>query len=163
MEHGDDGHHIHQLVQSLPTRRAQSLDHAVGRGCGQRQHQRERSHAGQNEGVFHHVLQHRAEAEVVHQPQVASEVQHGIAESKQPQHAAQPRQLSPAREFAQRRDDQGQQQKAQSPEARGPDQRLFRIGAELHTERTPHQQTQRREAQHEQKGLEPTCLQSQAA
>jgi len=84
---------------------------------------------------------------------VAQQVQQGIEEGVDAQHAPKARQRGQPRRQAQRGHGQGQAQQAQRPVAHGADQRLGRVGAQAVERRRVHQPGQRQQAQHEQQRL----------
>jgi hypothetical protein len=149
-----DGAEVDQAVQGLPAFAAHFSDGPLGRGQGQWDHQCETGHTGGDEPALDHVGQHVVDVETLVGPHPGHQVKRAVEKGEQAEHAAQSDQPILARQLAQRRDREGDQQENQGAVAGAVGDGFNGISTEVLMESVPDQQGQRDEAGKENRGFE---------
>jgi len=152
MQHGEDAGGVDQAVQQLPAA-AETADHGAGRGQRQWQHTEPGQKADGDEWAFDDVGADLGPEAAEVQDQIGGEVQAGVEEREQAEHAPIADQRVVAGDAAQWRHRQGGEQQAQRPVATTVGDLLHRVGAELAIQGVGEQPGERQQAGGEQRQL----------
>ena len=153
MDNAKDGGRVNQPVQALPIP-AHAPDHGFGRGGAEGDEDQQGNEADADVGPLKQLLADGRPAEREQQRHPDEKVEAGVEQREQSHHAPHPDEFDPSAELAQRREAEGDQQKAQCPLAGGGGEFLNRVGAEVVAGDAPDQPSQWQQRQAEDRGFQ---------
>ncbi len=131
MEHAADGDVVREAMKLGPALATQLFDHGIGGGHRERHHQQKTEHAESDEGPLDHIADNRLQPPVAIIGQVSQQVREAVEERVEAQQAALFQQPVPAADFAQRCDQQREDEEDQCQHTGGTRDELHRIGPQL--------------------------------
>jgi hypothetical protein len=144
----EGGGDVDETVQTLPVDGPHPLDHAGGRGGGERQEQCEGRDTHGDVGTLHDISTHLAPREEVVEADPHPEVHRDVGEREQPEQSPQRHLPRHARHDPQRRQRQARQQQAQRPLAQRVRHEVDGIGGEIVRPEPVQQARQGQQARH---------------
>ena len=146
------GREVDQAMEGLPSS-TQTPDPTFGRRDRERRQQQECERAHQDERALRDIAKHRVPVEELIEHDVRREVQRGVEEREEPEHAPVLDHDVPSRHPTDWCDGERDEQELQRPAACLKLDRFSRIGAKRAVQQAPREPRDRREREHEKQHL----------
>ncbi len=151
----EDGAEIDGAVEQLPASAAEAADPSGGGGDGERDEEEEGGKADGDEAAFLDIVKHIVEIEEFIEPDIGGEVEAGVGESEEAEHAAETDEEGEAEEGAEWSDGEGEDEEAHGPIAGRVGDGLDGVGGELVMEAAPEEAGEGCEAEEKEGSLRP--------